>query len=182
MNMMANGTNPDERLAPDHFDPWPADGRADQREILFSLPRERRQRLASLTIDIDLHERMRSRETRHQFRQHGIGIIVRHTKANNAAELGPGKSDDRFIIEPHDAASEIEKSLAIDRELALAAVPREQRALNDLLEPFHLHAHGALCFVHLFGGAGKTARLRDGDEGLQEIHIQIGVHRSDPLP
>src|SRR5262245_54776295 len=181
MDMMANGSDPDERFTSDHFDPWRADGRADQGEILFSLPRERRQRLAPLTIDIDLDKWMRSRETRHQFRQHGIGIIVRHAEANDAAELRPRKSDDRFVIEPYDAASEIKKPLAIGCQLALTTILGEKRALDDFLKPLHLHAHRTLSLVHLLGGAGEAARFRDGDESLEKIDVQIGVHRSHPL-
>ena len=121
-----------------------------------------------------------AREARHDLRQIAVGIIVRHAEPHAAGQFGVGKGGERFDVELDDAARVIEQALAVFGQLRGAAVAREDRPLETLLQPLHLHRDGGLGLVHDLGGFGEAAGLGDGDEGAQLVDVEQCGHGGGP--
>ena len=129
-------------------------------------------------IDGELDAGIGAREARHDLRQVAVGVVVGHAQAHAAGELGVGKGGERLDVELDDAARVVEQPLAVLGELGGAAVAREDRLAEPLLEPLHLHRHGRLGLVHDVGGAGEAAGLGNGDEGAQLVDVDERGHGS----
>ena len=70
----------------------------------------------------------------------------------------------------------IEQARAVLGQLGGAPVARENRPIEALLQPLHLHRDGGLRLVHDLGGLGEAAGLGDGDEGAQLVDVEQGGH------
>ena len=127
-------------------------------------------------FDIDRHQRMGAREARQDFGQEAVGIIVGRAEAQRAGEFGLGEGRHRLVIDLHDAPGIFDQPVAIGGEAAGAPVAGKQRPADQFLEPLHLHGNRRLGLVHLLGGAGEIAGIGNGEEGLQEVDIEIGDH------
>ena len=75
-------------------------------------------------------------------------------------------------LQAHDAARVVEEALAVLGEPRGAPVALEDGAADALLEPLHLHRHGALGLVHDVGGPGEGAGVGDGDEGAELVDVE----------
>ena len=127
-------------------------------------------------IDIDRHQRMGAREAGQNLRQEAVGIIIGRAKTKRAGEFRFGEGRDCLVIEIDDAPGIFDESFAICGEPALPPVAHEKRAPNELFEPLHLHGNRRLGLVHFLGGAGEIAGIGYGEEGLQQVDIEIGDH------
>ena len=121
-----------------------------------------------------------ARKARHDFRQIAVGIIVRHAEPHAPGKLGPGKRGERFEIELHDPPRVIEQPLAVFGQLRGAAVARENRLVEPLLQPLHLHRNRGLGLVHDLRRLGEAAGFGNGDEGAELVDIDQGGHGSPP--
>ena len=61
-----------------------------------------------------------------------------------------------------------------DRLLA----PLEQRPLDDLFQALDLHGDRRLGAAQAGGGAGEAFLRGDGDEGAQQVDLQVALHGS----
>ena len=127
-----------------------------------------------------LDARIGAREARHDLRQIAVGVIVRHAQPHAAGQFGVGERGQRLDVELDDAAGVIEQALPVLGELGGAAVAREDRPLQPLLQPLHLHRHRRLGLVHHLGGLGEAAGLGDGDEGAQLVDVDERGHGLGP--
>ena len=123
-----------------------------------------------------LDARIGAREARHDLGQIAVGVIVRHAEPHAAGQFGVGEGGDGLDVELDDAAGVIEQARAVLGELGGAAVAREDRPLQPLLQPLHLHRHGGLGLVHHLGRLGEAAGLGDGDEGAQLVDVEQRGH------
>ena len=121
-----------------------------------------------------------AREARHDLGQIAVGIIVGHAQPHAAGQFGVGEGGERLDVELDDAARVIEQALAVLGELRRAAVAREDRPLEPLLQPLHLHGHRRLGLVHHLGRLGEAAGLGDGDEGAQLVDVDERGHGRGP--
>ena len=162
---------------------------SEAREVPQSVTMARSSSLASMrsTRSTDgshdhgqLDARIGAREARHDLGQIAVGVIVRHAEPHAAGELGVVEGGERLDVELDDAARVIEQPLAVLGELGGAAVAREDRLAEPLLQPLHLHRHRRLGLVHDLGGLGEAAGLDDGDEGAQLVDVDQGGHGVPP--
>ena len=123
-----------------------------------------------------LDRRIAAREARHDLGQITVGIIVGHAQPHAAGQFGVGKRRQRLDVELHDSPRVIEQALAVLGELRGAPVAREDRTLETLLQPLHLHRDGGLGLVHDLGGFREAAGLGDGDEGAQLVDVEHCGH------
>src|SRR5262249_33115121 len=82
----------------------------------------------------------------------------------------------RFDVELDDAPRVVEQPLAVFGQLRGAAVAGKDRSPEALLQPLHLHGNGRLGLVDDVGCAGEAARLGDGNEGTELVHIDERGH------
>jgi hypothetical protein len=82
----------------------------------------------------------------------------------------------RLIVEAHQAPGTFDQPFAIGGEAACPSVAHEQGTAQKLLQPLHLHGDGGLGLGHLFRGTGKAARIRNGEEGLEQVDVEVGDH------
>ena len=123
-----------------------------------------------------------ARIARHDFRQIPVGIVVGNAKTNAAGELGPGKGGQRLEIELHDSPRVFEQPLAVLGQLRGAPVAGENRLVQPLLQPLHLHGDRRLGLVNDIGGLGEAAGLGDRDKRAQLVDINQDGHLSAPDP
>ena len=139
----------------------------------FDMLDQARRRLADHR---QLDTRVGARETRHDFGQEAVGIVVGHADADHAFERPVVEGGQRLAVQVHHAARIGKQPLALLGQPVRAAVLLEQRLADPLLQPAHLHGNRRLRAVHLVGRAGEAARVGDGDEGLQLVEVERRGH------
>ena len=119
------------------------------------------------------------REARQDLGQVAVGVIVRQSQPHMAGEFEIREARHRLAVQPDDAPRIIGQSGPIVGQLGGAAVAREDRPPDALLELLHLHGDGGLRLVHRLGRAGERPGVGDGHEGAELVHVQKGGH-ADP--
>ena len=176
MRRMPVRRHPQQPLAPERFRGALAFAIGDDGEIDLVGVDALEQIDRRLADHDQLDRRIGAREARHDLGQIAVGIVVRHAEPHAAGQFGVGKRRQRLDVELDDAARVIEQALAVFGELRGAPVAREDRPLEPLLQPLHLHRDRGLGLVHDLGRLGEAAGLGDGDEGAQLVDVEQRGH------
>jgi hypothetical protein len=119
-----------------------------------------------------LGARVRAREAGQDLGQVAVGVVVGQPEPHAADELGLREGGEAFGVQPHDPARVVEETITLVGQPRAAAVALEHGPTDALLEPLHLHRHGALRLVHDVGRPRERARVGDGDEGSELVDVE----------